>query len=380
MLSVFKPRLPLTSDLIPYLEKIDSNRWYSNFGPLHEEFRQKLAIHFGLGIDQVALASNATVGLALTLEAVSLKRPSKQCICPSWTFAATPHAIIQAGMSPVFLDVDENSWDLNSEQLDEKDFAESSAITVVSPFGQPVNLTKWEKFVERYGVPVVCDAAASFDAVGKLPTFNIGSIPIVISLHATKTLPAGEGAIILCSDPDLIERIRQMSNFGFSTTSVAQTIGTNAKLSEYACAVGLASLQNWQQTRDILLKKTKFYRAGLKNIPSVEVFGSNTNFVANYLIIETKQDSYQLSNFLRERKIDTRRWWRSGCHNHPAFSSYNVKPLPITKRLASHSLGLPFFLDITEEDIESVINAVAEFSYKNNLLSDNLKNTYSVDI
>ncbi|WP_277905331.1 DegT/DnrJ/EryC1/StrS family aminotransferase [Pararhodospirillum photometricum] len=353
---------------MPYIERIDEARWYSNFGPLHNEFRLRIARHFNLGADQVIFLSNATVGIALALQAVGLKRAGNRCVCPSWTFAATPHAIVLAGMSPVFADVDATTWTLNVDQVENDDIHNTAGVVVVSPFGGIVDMDRWERFAERSGVPVVCDAAASFDAVGR-GEFRIGTIPIVISLHATKPLGAGEGAIVLCTDPDIIERIRQMSNFGFSTTSVAQVPGTNAKLNEYNCAIGLASLNTWPETRAKIAHLRKYYHEKLEPIDGISVFGVNQDYVSNYMIIETSADGYQLSNHLSQRQIETRRWWRSGCHQHPAFSSFNVRPLPQTRRLGVHTLGLPFFGDITQEEIDKVIDAVGEFCIRSDSLN-----------
>ncbi|MDQ2103341.1 DegT/DnrJ/EryC1/StrS family aminotransferase [Azospirillum isscasi] len=360
MIPVFRPQLPKAAELLPYLKRIDEARWYSNFGPLHGEFRTRIARHYGLGDDQVVLVSNATVGIALALQAVALKRSAHQCICPSWTFAATPHAIALAGQSPVFADVDAATWTLDADQLAEQDIREASGVVMVSPFGAPIDMTKWERFAERNGIPVVCDAAASFDAIGR-EEFRIGTIPIVISLHATKPLAAAEGCIILCTDPDIIERIRQISNFGFSTTSVAQVLGTNAKLNEYNCAVGLASLDAWPETREKLTAMREYYWERLDEIPGLKVFGRGRSYVSNYMIIETETDGYQLSNHLAQRGIETRRWWRSGCHQHPAFTSFNVKPLPQTRRLGVHTLGLPFYSDLAKTDIDKIVDAVDEF-------------------
>ncbi|UKJ78071.1 DegT/DnrJ/EryC1/StrS family aminotransferase [Azospirillum brasilense] len=363
MIPVFRPKLPTASKLLPYLERIDEARWYANFGPLYKEFQARIAAHFGLGADQVVLVSNATIGITLALQAIGLQRPDRQAICPSWTFAATPHAIAAAGLSPVFADVDAETWTLNLDLLDEQDVRSASGIVMVSPFGSLVDTDKWERFSERKGIPVVCDAAASFDAIGR-DSFRVGTIPIVISLHATKSLAAAEGAIILCTDPDVVERIRQMSNFGFSTTSVAQVLGTNAKMSEYNCAVGLASLDAWQETRSRLAQIRNYYWEKLRDVSGVTPFGGGQDYVANYMVIETVGDGYQLSNHLAQRGIETRRWWRSGCHQHPAFASYNVKPLPETRRLGIHTLGLPFFTELTEADIDHVVGSVAEYHSK----------------
>lgn len=365
MIPVFRPKLPTVSELIPYLKCIDDARWYSNFGPLSKDFIARLAEYFRVGSDQVVLVSNATVGISLALRAVALERSRRQCLCPAWTFAATPHAILSAGLSPVFSDVDPITWTLDPDQFQDQDIVDASAVVVVSPFGGSVDMVRWERFTERHGIPVVCDAAASFDAVGRLPEFRIGSIPIVISLHATKPLAAGEGAIIVCADPDIIERIRQMSNFGFSTTSVSQIAGTNAKVSEYVCAVGLASLDKWPETRERLASLRRFYLDCLSGIAGVTPFAATCEHVSNYIIVQTEWNALQLSNYLTMNGVETRRWWRGGCHQHPAFAAFNVRPLPQTWHLGTHTLGLPFFIDLEETEIKRIADLVRKWADSN---------------
>ena len=100
---VARPRLPLADKLLPYLHLIHESRWYSNSGPLVEEFEARLALHAHGGA--VAAVANSTVGLTLALLASEVP-PGSLCMVPAWTFAATGHAIRLAGLSPPF-DLDE---------------------------------------------------------------------------------------------------------------------------------------------------------------------------------------------------------------------------------------------------------------------------------
>ena len=101
---VAKPRLPPLAALAPYIERIDAARWYSNFGPLCEAFEARLAERFGLQPAQVSTISNATVGLSLALQAAGA-RAGTLCLVPAWTFSASVHAVIDAGLIPFLTDV-----------------------------------------------------------------------------------------------------------------------------------------------------------------------------------------------------------------------------------------------------------------------------------
>lgn len=362
MMPVFRPLLPTADAIYPYLKRIDETRWYSNFGPLYEEMRQRLAGLFGIDADQIALVSNATMGIALALRAVMTPREDGICLMPSWTFAATAHAALSAGLQPAFVDVHEDSWVLDIGTVPDEQLDRAAALCVVSPFGMPLESRQWERVVEERGVPVVIDAAASIDAVARAPEFEVSSSPVVISLHATKALGIGEGAVVLCADPDVIERVRQMANFGFSRTSVAQAVGTNAKLSEYSCAVGLAALDAWPATRDHLCALSARYARHFADLDGVALYGRGAEYAAPYAIVRlADRDAHHLATSLRRKGIETRPWWRSGCHQHPAFNGFPANPLPVTRRLARSTLGLPYFLDITDAQIARVAAGVAEF-------------------
>src|SRR5688500_13081208 len=114
-----RPKLPVTERITPYMRQIDGSRIYSNFGPLVQSLESRLAAVFGVPEDGVVTVANATLGLALSLVAQQPK-PGSMCAIPAWTFAATPHAVTQAGLVPYFVDVDPVTWALDPDTLPEK--------------------------------------------------------------------------------------------------------------------------------------------------------------------------------------------------------------------------------------------------------------------
>src|SRR5262249_18475437 len=110
-LPVMRPQLPPASRLLPYLSRIDQSRIYSNFGPLTADFERRLSAHFAAPERTVTTLANATLGLALALEAQGA-RPGTLCLMPAWTFVASAQAAVAAGMVPFFVDVDPATWAL----------------------------------------------------------------------------------------------------------------------------------------------------------------------------------------------------------------------------------------------------------------------------
>src|SRR3546814_2565438 len=138
------------------------------------------------------------------------------------------------------------------------------AVLPVAPFGASVPVEDWDAFSEETRIPVVIDAAAGFDGA------RFGRSPAMISLHATKALAAGEGGLVASRDRGRLANIRSRSNFGFQAgTRSAVRFGTNAKLSEYAAAVCLASLDGWAETRRDFVRVATDYRAALGSLPDL---------------------------------------------------------------------------------------------------------------
>ncbi|WP_053068280.1 DegT/DnrJ/EryC1/StrS family aminotransferase [Synechococcus sp. GFB01] len=258
---VNRPRLPTAERLLPYLREIDATRQYSNFGPLQTRLQRSLADHHGVGAANLALAASGTAALLALIQAIvggpSERRPL--CLCPSYTFVGTAAAIRLARLQPFLLDVDPLSWALNPASLETCPELERAALVlVVAPYGRPPDLDAWQTFTRRTGIPVIVDAAACFDSIDAAAVVR-GSIPVAVSLHATKTFSTGEGGLILAADPQLIDRAARALNFGFRDDRSSSGPCFNGKLSEYHAAVGLAELEGWATKRQGFLLAARSY-------------------------------------------------------------------------------------------------------------------------
>ena len=275
---LMRPQLPEVSAILPYLEEIDQNRWYSNFGPLERRFERKLADHFELGDRQVVCVSNCTQGLDISLRNAA-RFPVGYCLMPSFTFVATPHAAISAGLEPYFLDVELDTWALSPVSVRDKLSAIEgpiAAVMPVAPFGASIDVSAWDAFAKETGIPVVIDAAAGFDSAAGSEN------PLVLSLHATKVMGIGEGGAVLCTDEAMAENIRAGRNFGFLESRSAKLAGTNAKLSEYGAAVGLAALDCWKRPvfqRKPLHKSILMYSANVWVLRLAPAFQSKSRIL-----------------------------------------------------------------------------------------------------
>ena len=350
-----KPLLPDIKTISSYWRRIDDTRIYSNFGPLNEELTIRLAEYFHVDADNVLLVSNGT--LALQAAVATSSREGSKWVIPSWTFIATAQAVVSAGAKVEFEDVQPDTWALmpNHSRL-------ASGVIAVVPFGGQVKLESWA--LESMHHPVVIDAASCFDACRDLSLVNKYNVSVMISLHATKLVTTGEGGVIV-GPKAWIAEMKKWINFGFYGDRIARRTGTNAKLSEYNAAIGLASLDQWESTRRSWITRLKKMREGLleNNIlvqPAIAEGNATSTLVA---LLNNHEAKLLLERRLFAAEIDSRDWWGAGIHNMPAFQTVidgdNVN-LPMTEDLASRTIGLPMYVDLSDQEIEKILQVVAE--------------------
>jgi dTDP-4-amino-4,6-dideoxygalactose transaminase len=350
-------RLPDAAALLPYLEEIDRNRWYTNYGPLERRLNGALERHFDLPAGGATSAANATIGLALTLMAAA-DGSAGYCLMPGFTFVATAHAARMAGLTPWFTDVSETEWRLTPAiaraALDRTE-GTVAAVMPVGVFGAPVDAAAWDEFQIETGIPVVIDAAAGIDSA------RVGRCPTVFSLHATKPLAAGEGAIVVSSDPGIIGEIMARANFGFRGARRAETAGANGKMSEYAAAVALASLDLWPETRGLLAEVTAHYRSKLGGLAGADLspgFGDGwVSSTCNIALAAPVAD--QTIDALNASAVEARQWWSKGCHREPAFAGCPRGEMAAVDALAERVVGLPYFAGLRGRDIDRIVELLA---------------------
>jgi dTDP-4-amino-4,6-dideoxygalactose transaminase len=224
---------------------------------------------------------------------------------------------------------------------------------LVLPFGAPLAEAKWSDDAE-----VVVDAAASLGSmVHQFPNLPLRT-SLVFSLHATKVLGIGEGALAVFGDADRAAAFRSWSNFGFAGSRESLSSGTNAKMSEYVAALLHTELDQWPQTlRDWTDLRTLVDRASDQTGLTLQ---PHSRGVVSPYWIAVVEDSAATQHALAEAGIGTRRWWGPGLHRMPAFTGVPFADLQHTENIASRSLGLPFFRDLTHEQITRIVKVLKQ--------------------
>lgn len=325
------PQAPKYVKLRRYLRQIDKEKRYSNFGPLNRMLIERLAHYLHQPDSNVQTAANATLAIQ---GAIATSRVStKIWEMPSWTFAATAHGALNAGAEVHLVDISEETWRA-------KFTGETENLLDVLPFGDNFDFER----IQMTSGTIVVDAAASIMALENCALNNRNRIGVVISLHATKLLPAGEGAVFFTNCPEWSSRFKKWTNYAFDDDRESKFIATNAKLSEYSAAVALASLDEFPGVR--LTLESKMHKAeiisrkfGFENHPAMK-----SGLVTPYWIVKVQNSTRkkEIITSFKENGIDVRDWWNAGCHKQKAFKHLKCEIMKNTDKLSSTTLGLPF--------------------------------------
>jgi dTDP-4-amino-4,6-dideoxygalactose transaminase len=362
-----KPNLVKKEAYLEYLSQIDESRLYSNYGPLNGLFEHRVLKEYFRGEGALTTVSNATIGLMLAIS--QTKRPNgRYALMPSFTFPATPLAAMWCGLEPFFIDIRHDDWCMDetilTETLDRLG-DQTACIVTYATFGTCLNLSRYEA-LHRSGTPVVIDAASSFGASSDGGYFGRGfSGPVVYSFHATKTFGIGEGGLVYSADHDLIRRLRQAGNFGFSSDRVSVTQGLNSKLSEYAAALALATLDAFHEKRKI---RQRIYQWYMNQFQNADLFSQGWRPQATNGEIPRQTASFlcpgDRSNIdyvakLANHQVESRTYFSPPCHRQPLFAAYPRSEMYVTDHVSGRIINLPTWEEMSEVDVARVVRLLS---------------------
>ncbi len=350
--------LPTAEQLLPFLRIIDENRIYSNFGPLNEELENQLANKHGEWFGtrpEVVTTSNGTSAIEILLQTLNLP-PGSKILIPALTFVATCTAVQRMGYLPVVVDVDVDSWLMTADSVCGVDLTDVSAAIPVATFGAPQNAAAWGEWSNNTGVKVIIDAAAGFGSQDVAP-----GVPATFSLHATKALGAAEGGFIVTLDSNQERTAKKLTNFGIP--DLRGSVGTNAKLSEYHAAIALAALENWRDMVERRSSIRKHYLDCLSKLIHSNDLATQKNeakapsvFLVRFASARARERCLKLCE---ELGVGTRIWYTPLIQRHPAISGVLCgSDLGHATYLADRLLGLPFYPDLSFDEVEYVVSIV----------------------
>lgn len=358
-ISFLRPTFPSVDEVAEDYAEILRTRRFSNCGAFERRFASVLSEWVGGDIG-ISLVSNGTTGIQLAVSATFIPGRSFALVA-SFTFAAGPLTLKARGFKPVFVDIDADTWQPNIEHAAE--FLESSGavtagILLTNTFGVAnEEVASWEVLAQRHGIPLVIDSAAGFgSSYASGERLGARGVCEVFSLHATKTLGVGEGGLITTRDRRLLERLDRMKNFGFDETRSAVELGTNGKLSELMCAIGIRQLAalptRLAERRRILdLYIDSLGTGGFEF--QVGARRSALPFVSALVPVAAARRA--VLDALEDDGVEARDYYNPPVHMQPVFRGSTLVRAPlVTSDVASKIISLPMNDDLTSDDVARI--------------------------
>ncbi|MCI5778311.1 MAG: DegT/DnrJ/EryC1/StrS family aminotransferase [Lentisphaeria bacterium] len=358
---VTQPSLPALDDFIPYLRKIWDNKWLTNNGEFHKEFEAALAEY--LGVRCVSLFTNGMIALQVGMQAL---RITGEVITTPFTFVATTHAIHWNNCTPVFCDIEPDTYTLDPAKVESLITPKTTAIMPVHVYGNPCNHEELRRIADTYGLKLFYDAAHVFgvrkDGVSVCSWGDLS----MLSFHATKVFNTFEGGALVTNDENLKKRIDFLKNFGFADEITVVAPGSNGKMDEFRAAYGLLQLEIVDGEIAKRRKVAEFYREGLKNVPGIRVLQDIPGVKHNYAYFPVEVDAKQygmtrdeLYDKLKRENIYSRRYFYPLCSDFPTYRSLpsaTAENLPVATKVAREILCLPMFAELSEVQIASIVS------------------------
>lgn len=363
-LPIASPTLPNLDSLLPRLREIWDSGELTN-GKTVAEFESLVADT--MPGRHIVAVNSCTSGLMLALRALDVQG---EVLLPSFTFTASAHAVVWAGCTPVFVECDAETLNIDLEDVARKITPRTSAILAVYVSGNPPALEALESLAKKHGLRLILDAAHAMGSTYQgRPAGTFGDAE-VFSLSPTKTITTCEGGIVSLRDPEVARRVKIGRNYANPGNYDCQFIGLNARMSELHALVGIESFRMLQANvaeRQRLVKAYKQKLAGIRGIIVQEVRDGNTSSQKDLsLRIVSKEFGHtrdELRAELTRNGIETRTYFAPPVHLQTAYKpwrSQSLGKLPVTEQVATEVLNVPLFVGLTAGDIDRVVAVVAQ--------------------
>ncbi len=350
MINVTKPFLPPRELYEKYLEGIWQRQWLTNMGPLASDLEMRLKEH--LQVAHLLFVTNGTIALQMAIKALDLKG---EIITTPFSFVATTSSIVWEGCSPVFVDIEPGSFNIDAKKIEEAITKKTSAILATHVYGNPCDVITIEKIARKNNLKVIYDGAHAFGVkVNGKSIFEYGDISIC-SLHATKLYHSIEGGLIITKNAGLLKKLAYIRNFGFDGPESFAELGINGKNSEFHAAMGLVNLQFINRIHEKRRLIVERYDEKLKNLKAkrpVWHSGSENNYSYYPVLFESEELMLKCKGHLELHEIFTRRYF------YPSLATVlpYVIPheLPHTDDISKRVLCFPLYYDLTLEEVDLI--------------------------
>lgn len=354
---VYQPKIGAEEKAL-VMECLDTT-WISSKGKFINEFETEFSQY--VGVKHSTAVSNGTVALHLALEGLGIG-PGDEVLVPSFTYIASVNAIQYTSATPVFIDSDPKTWQLDWQDAKRKITPKTKAIMVVHLYGYPCDMENIIKLAKEKNLLVIEDCAEAFGSrLGSKHCGTFGDVA-TFSFFGNKTITTGEGGMVSSNDPDLHRKMVKLKGQGLAHKQYwHDVVGYNYRMTNICAAIGVAQLRKADGIIKAKREIAQWYKTFLANLP-VEMLWEAPNMTNSFWMISVKLKNEkvrdELRTFLDQFGIETR----------PSFYPVHTMPmyeqklsLPGCDEIAYSGMNFPSYPELKEADVKFICDHVAKF-------------------
>ncbi|NMC29329.1 MAG: DegT/DnrJ/EryC1/StrS family aminotransferase [Pelolinea sp.] len=347
-----------------YVNDCLDTTWVSSIGKYVDEFEYKFAEF--CQVKHAISCSNGTVALHLAMLAYDIK-PGDEVIVPTFTYVATANCVKYCGATPIFVDSDPETWNINPKLIEKVISPKTKGIIVVHIYGHPVDMDPIIKIAKKHHLFLVEDAAEAHGAEYKGK--KVGSVGDIgtFSFFGNKIITTGEGGMVTTNDNNLARLIRQMKGQGVDPNQRYwfPMVGYNYRMTNIEAAIGLAQLEKIEWHTKQRQRIANHYKQRLSVDPRLIIQPQMSYAKNSYWMI-----SVLLSNDMPERSIVMNRMDQKGIETRPFFYPMHVLPMykenqlqssfPVANSIYLRGLNLPSSGSLSNEELDYICDSLLE--------------------
>lgn len=339
--------------------------WISSNGPYLERFERQFAAF--CQTKHAIACSNGTTALHLALMAHGVG-PGDEVIVPTLTFVATANAVRYCGATPVFVDAEPETWNMDPEAIENCITFRTKGIVAVHLYGHPAHMDPIMQLANKHGLFVIEDAAEAIGAQYKGKMAGSLGHTATFSLFGNKVITTGEGGIVTTDDDEIAEKIKLLRGQGIDKNKKYwhPVIGYNYRMTNIQAAIGCAQLENIDWHIRQRIRVAMHYYDYLQNdsrllLPVQKVWAKNVYWMFSIVLnhaTEANRDSVMLR--LKKHGIETRPFFYPMHILPPYKHNQSLADFPVANRIASQGMNLPSHADLTDEDIQHICRTLQD--------------------
>lgn len=359
MINVTKSIMPDIDRYIEMMGQLWSTRYLTNEGPFLKEFERKLRDR--LGVPGVALNSGTTA-LQIALELFDFL-PGDEIITTPFSFIATASTISWQKFTPIFADIDIETFNIDPDSIREKITDKTRAILAVHTFGNPCDITTIQAIAKEFGLKIIYDAAHCFGTTlddGSI--FSAGDVSTT-SFHATKVFHTIEGGALFSNDTQLLMKATRMHRFGIDADRIdadsVQEVGINGKMNEFQAIMGILNLENVDLEISHRKSKVELYKELLDDFVTFQKISpeiKDYNYCYMPVVFENKHERDRALTNLRENNVHAKLYFKP-INRFPAFAG-DTEECQNADNLSSRVLTLPLYGVLEDDEVEFIVNII----------------------